>query len=143
MKAPRREGGVVSGVALMIPLLALAGCQGASADTEAAAVARGREVYHEQFCGTCHTLASAETAGAFGPTHDGIATRAEERIRDPAYRGSATTAAEYLRESIVEPAAFRAPGFGRTRFAMPSYSQLPPEDIEGLVQMLLRERDRD
>jgi hypothetical protein len=76
----------------------------------------------------------------FGPTHDGVAKIADERLRDPGYAGSAETARAYILESIVEPAAFRAPGFERTRFVMPSYQHLPEEDIDAIVEMLMRER---
>jgi nitric oxide reductase subunit C len=122
-------------------LTAFGGCQEAGADADTLAlVTRGQEVYRAQFCGTCHALASVGTGGRFGPTHDGVGAAAEERIQDPAYGGSAQTAEQYLLESILDPGAYRVPGFGGTRFVMPSYGHLPEEDIEALVQMLLREQ---
>jgi len=128
----------------LLGVLALTGCQRASADADTRAlVRRGQEVYQAQYCGMCHSLSSLGTGGRFGPSHDGVGARAEDRIRDPAYDGSAQTAEEYLRESIVDPAAYRVPGFGGTRYVMPSYRQLPEEDIEALVQMLLNERSHD
>jgi len=126
--------------ASLLLVAALPGCVQASGESgPPPEVLRGREVYQEQFCGTCHTLTSAGTAGMFGPSHDGIAKTAEDRLRDPTYAGSAETARAYVLESIVEPAAFRAPGFERTRFVMPSYQHLPDEDIDALVEMLMRE----
>ena len=125
----------------LISLVSLGGCQGASADADILAlVTRGKEVYRTQFCGTCHVLTSLGTGGRFGPTHDGVGAAAEERIRDPAYRGTAQTAEEYIMESILDPGAYRVPGFGGTRFVMPSYGHLPEGDIQALVQMLVRER---
>lgn len=125
----------------LVILITLAGCRGVSADADTVAlVTRGQEVYRAQFCGTCHALTSVGTTGRFGPTHDGVGAAAEERIQDSAYGGTAITAEEYLRESIIDPGAYRVPGFGGTRFVMPSYRHLPEEDIEALVQMLLRER---
>ncbi len=144
MTNPSRPPGLATRTRLAAALLvvaALPGCREASGESgPPPEVLRGREVYQEQFCGTCHTLTSAETAGMFGPTHDGMAKTAEDRLIDPSYAGSAETAEAYLLESIVEPAAFRAPGFERTRFVMPSYQHLPDEDIDALVEMLMRER---
>ena len=136
----RRPGRAGLGV---FPLLwlALSGCGDASGETgPSAAVLRGREVYLGQFCGTCHALTSAGTLGRFGPSHDGVGAAAEERIRDPNYKGSARTAREYLMESIVQPGAYRVPGFAGTRFVMPSYQHLPQEDLDALVEMLSGER---
>ncbi len=127
--------------ATLVLVAVLPGCREASGESgPTPEVLRGREVYQEQFCGTCHTLTSAQTTGMFGPTHDGVAKIADERLRDPGYAGSAETARAYILESIVEPAAFRAPGFERTRFVMPSYQHLPEEDIDAIVEMLMRER---
>jgi len=110
---------------------------------EARLEARGIEVYQEQHCGICHTLTRAGTSGVFGPSHDGVATRAESRIHDPNYRGHATSASEYIRESVREPGAYRVPGYEHTRFTMPIYSELSSEDLEALVFMLSREREQD
>jgi mono/diheme cytochrome c family protein len=103
-------------------------------------LATGLQVYREQFCGTCHELGSAGTSGRFGPTHNGIGAIAEERIHAQGYSGSASTAEEYIRESLLEPGIYRAPGFERTRFAMPAYTHLSEADLDAIVQLLLRER---
>ena len=143
MTNPTRPPGLMTRTRLGGALLLVAvlpGCTEASGESgPPPEVLRGREVYQEQFCGTCHTLTSAETAGMFGTTHDDMAGTAEDRLSDPSYTGSAETARAYLLESIVEPAAFRAPGFERTRFVMPSYEHLPDEDLDALVEMLIRE----
>lgn len=114
---------------------------GETADHEARLEARGLEVYKEQSCGTCHTLTRAGAGGVFGPSHDGVGTHAEERIRDPAYHGEARTAEQYLRESILDPPAYRVPGYGHTRFAMPAYTELPDSDLEALVHLLESEKE--
>lgn len=125
-------------------VIGVAGCQGASADADTLAlVRRGQEVYRTQYCGMCHSLSSLGTGGRFGPSHDGVGATAGERIRDPAYDGTARTAEEYLRESILDPGAYRVPGYAGTRYVMPSYRHLPEEDLEALVQMLLHERSDD
>lgn len=55
-------------------------------------------------CFACHSTAVG--VNLVGPTLAGIATTAEQRIKDPSYRGKATDAAGYIHESIVEPNAF-------------------------------------
>lgn len=127
----------------------LIGCDSADANAGAPTVepdpelALGLEVYRSQYCGTCHALERAGTAGIFGPTHDGFPALAADRIDDPGYPGSATTPEEYALESIVDPAVYRTPGFERTRFAMPSYAHLDPAQLDALVHLLLHEREKD
>ncbi len=100
-------------------------------------VSYGLEVYHQQYCGVCHQLSAADTAGMFGPTHDGMGSIAEQRIQAPGYAGSATTAGEYIRESIISPDAYLVPGYEVTSHHMPTYAHLEEGDIDALVQMLL------
>lgn len=102
-------------------------------------IARGVEVYRNQYCGTCHLLDRAGTGGTFGPSHNGFATIAAQRIQADDYTGQATTAAEYISESILAPKVYFVPGYEATRFQMPAYSNLTPEDLEALVQLLLSE----
>jgi mono/diheme cytochrome c family protein len=95
------------------------------------------EVYLQSYCGACHALAAAGTAGAFGPSHDDARALAEERLRDPNYRGAATTAAEYIRESIVDPGAYIVPGYAATPHRMPAYGNLDDEALDALVALLM------
>lgn len=104
------------------------------------AIARGITVYKAQFCGICHRFARAGTSGMFGPAHDGFAKVAAQRITDSTYVGDASTAADYIRESIVDPKAYLVPGYGSSRHHMPPYVDLPAEDLEALVQLLLAEK---
>ena len=83
-----------------------------------ARVAAGLAVFREQYCGTCHTLDAASSAGMFGPTHNGMCSIAVERIRNASYAGSASTAEEYVLESIVNPLAYVVPGYENTRYRM-------------------------
>ncbi len=94
--------------------------------------------YQSNGCIGCHTLAAAEAVGAVGPSHDSIATTAQERIADPAYTGNATTAEEYIRESILEPGIFTVPGYPEN--VMPSFSTIADEQIDAIVAMLLEQR---
>jgi nitric oxide reductase subunit C len=59
-------------------------------------------------CSACHSTAAG--VQLVGPSLAGLATRAAERIKDPAYRGPAKTAEEYVRESILAPSLFLVPG---------------------------------
>jgi mono/diheme cytochrome c family protein len=134
---------------LLVALSLLVGCDSSGTSNRAESgesgpdLSLGLEAYRSQYCGTCHALALAGTAGIFGPTHDGMAALAADRIDDPGYSGSATTPAEYALESIVDPAVYRTPGFERTRFAMPSYAHLDPAQLDALVHLLLHSPEKD
>lgn len=112
----------------------------ASSAGTAAQVERGFEIYKQQYCGLCHQLDAAGTAGQFGPSHNGIGTRAEQRIREAQYKGAATTAAAYLHESIISPKVYMVAGYENTQHQMPAYVHLSEADVEALVQMLLQQK---
>ena len=103
-------------------------------------VGRGLDVYREQYCGICHQLSAAETAGKFGPTHDAMGATAEQRLAAPGYNGAATTPGEYILESLIDPKAYLVPGYEVTSHHMPAYAHLEQGDLEALVQMLLHQR---
>ena len=105
-----------------------------------ALVAAGRAVYRQNYCGTCHTLAAAETGGVFGPAHDHVATLALDRLDDPDYRGVATNAAEYIRESILKPEIYIAPGSMLAHQQMPPFTHLSADDVDALVYFLMQQK---
>ncbi len=102
--------------------------------------ARGMEIYRQQYCGICHQLTATGSLGTFGPSHDGIATLAEQHLQDANYGGTATTATEYLHESLVDPKIYIVPGYEITSHHMPSYTFLPEADINALVAFLLQQK---
>ncbi len=102
-----------------------------------AATISGFDTYRAQYCGLCHAYDRADTGGIFGPSHNGMAITAAERIRDSAYTGGASTAAEYIRESIIDPDLYIVPGFETTVHRMPAYRHLDTEEIDAMVQFLL------
>lgn len=106
---------------------------------DAALLAMGKAIYLANYCGICHTLAAAGTAGIFGPSHEQMGRTAAQRIASPSYTGAATTAADYIRESIVAPAAYFAPG-ASGRHPMPSYAHLPRADVGALTYFLLQQQ---
>ncbi|HBY98568.1 MAG: cytochrome c [Ardenticatenaceae bacterium] len=97
-------------------------------------VALGKQLYQSQGCGGCHTLADAGATGAVGPTHEGLAQTAAERINDPSYTGTAKTPEEYIHESIVNPAAYVVSGYQNI---MPPFSSLSGDQVNALVQYLM------
>lgn len=109
----------------------------AAAAATPASLERGVAVYLENYCGVCHHLGLAGTAGIFGPPHDAMGVIAAARLADPTYRGGAATAADYIRESIVAPEAYLVPGYGLSRHRMPSYAELDEAELEALVALLL------
>jgi len=100
----------------------------------------GRQIYLNQYCGTCHQLDVANTRGNFGPEHNQAALHAEQWLIDSRYSGSATTVEEYLRESILEPQVFYTPGYENTNHHMPAFTHLPYEDVEAMVYLLAHQR---
>ena len=112
----------------------------AAMPVDEALVAAGRAVYRQNYCGTCHTLAAAETSGVFGPAHDHVATLALDRLDDPDYRGVATNAAEYIRESILKPEIYIAPGSMLAHQQMPPFTHLSADDVDALVYFLMQQK---
>lgn len=122
------------------PTTAVMSAVSAASGDSAEQVKHGFEVYKQLYCGLCHTLAAAGTAGTFGPPHNGMGTTAAERIQEPQYTGKAGTAVEYLHESIIDPKAFVVPEYAQTQHQMPVYSFLSEADVDALVQMLLQQK---
>lgn len=104
-----------------------------------AEIAKGIGVYKAAYCGTCHALDAANTAGIFGPPHNGMAATAAARIANGHYTGAATTPDAYLRESILNPGVYLVDGYAATRHPMPAYTHLPAEEVEALVHLLLQQ----
>ena len=90
----------------------------------------GVRLFYRHECGRCHTLRALPNArGTMGPRLDGLGKRAAERIRGRSAR-------EYLHESLVAPGRFVVEGYVN---GMPSYAQLPPAELDELVQYLERQ----
>ncbi|HRJ42148.1 MAG TPA: hypothetical protein PL105_09710, partial [Caldilineaceae bacterium] len=96
---------------------------------------KGLQIYRAQYCGVCHQLSAAQTTGQFGPSHDGMARTAQNRLLDPRYSGRAATPDEYLAESILKPEAYVVDGYEVSSHHMPSYAHLPGEQIDALVYL--------
>jgi hypothetical protein len=97
----------------------------------------GLGVYRASYCGVCHTLTAAGTAGTFGPAHDGFGETAAVRIADSGYTGQATTPAGYIYESLLHPDNFYTPGYGASMHRMPPFTHLSQADLDALAAFLL------
>ncbi len=88
---------------------------------------RGKKLYTQQGCDTCHTL---DGTPKIGPTWKGLFGK-NESFAD----GSSHTADEnYIRESILDPSAKVVKGFAPS---MPTYKgKLSDKDIDGLIEYI-------
>ncbi len=91
-------------------------------------VARGRQVYRQLDCGSCHEASLWNGFRAIGPPLDHIATVAAERVPGMA-------AGDYLRASITRPGDYVVPGYPDS---MPRglADRLKKEDLDALVAYL-------
>ncbi|MDW8327480.1 MAG: cytochrome c [Anaerolineales bacterium] len=124
----------------VIGALVLAACGGGGAGGPDAN--RGKALYEQSTigsasapgCVTCHTL---DGTVLVGPSFKGVATHAENIIKDPSYTGSAKTAEEYLRESIINPNAYLHPGFAAGIMYQNYGTELSEQEVNDLVAYLL------
>jgi cytochrome c oxidase subunit II len=91
--------------------------QAAAADPNAAAVA----VFNTAGCGGCHAWKPAGSAGAIGPSLDGL--------------GSQPDAQNFIRQSIEDPSAVITEGYP-DQMPKDFKSKLAPEDLDVLVKAL-------
>lgn len=126
----KRARGALLGVVSLALLLAalLSACSGGSG-----AVSAGRSIYDtggasQLPCATCHSLDGSDLVG---PSFDGLAERAGERVEG-------LSAEDYLRQSILTPSSYVVPGYAG---AMPqTYSRtLSEEDVENLIAFLMEQ----
>jgi cytochrome c oxidase subunit 2 len=85
----------------------------------------GAAVFENQGCGSCHTFAPAKATAKVGPDLDKL----------PQYAKTAGKPLDaFIRESIVNPGAYVEKGYPNN--VMPSFAQLPKEQLDALVQYL-------
>jgi cytochrome c oxidase subunit 2 len=93
--------------------------------------ADGKQVFASAGCGACHTLADAGSSATVGPNLDRLG--AEAGRRKPG-----TSAEDYVQESVVDPRALVVEGFPRNVMPSDFGEQLSEEQIDALVEYLLR-----
>ena len=88
---------------------------------------KGKAIYAEQNCGSCHTFEPAGTKAATGPVLD--------RLPEFAKRANEGTLAEFTRNSILQPSQYIERGYQNI---MPSYAdQLTTKEVNDLVAFLI------
>ena len=97
--------------------------QAAAAGGGEVSVARGKQIYEQNACQTCH---SRDGSDGIGPTHLNIFGRQEQLASGE----TITVDDEYLRESIVNPNAKIVEGYDPV---MAPYSFLSESEIESLI----------
>ena len=87
----------------------------------------GLAVFQTNGCGGCHAFKPAGSTGTVGPDLDNLQAEAAKANHGPL--------AQFIEQSIVDPAAYLAPGYPD---AMPHIfkSQIPAGQLEQLVQYL-------
>jgi len=106
--APHMAGAATGDVAPAGPetqAVAPAGPEGASADK----VAKGRELFNNWSCGTCHALKDADASGHVGPALDGNPNLTEAFIADRVTNGQGPMPAfggQLSEEEIADLAAY-------------------------------------
>ncbi len=105
--------------------------QRATAEQPLDSVDGQRALFVAQGCGACHTLADAGAEGQVGPDLDGIGERAGERV-------PGMDAPAYIRQSILDPNANVVEGFPEGVMPQDFAERLSDEEINALVQYLLK-----
>ncbi len=92
--------------------------------------ARGKTLYAEQNCGSCHTYEPAGTRATIGPDLG--------RLPEFAKRANEGTLAEFTRNSIVQPSQYIERGYQNI---MPSYAdELTTQEVNDLVAFLTQNK---
>ena len=113
--------------AILAATAALASCGSEPRATEP--VARGRQVYGELSCASCHEPGFGNLFRPVGPQLGHIGTVAETRR-------AGVSGADYIRQSVTDPGAYVVPGYPDS---MPRGlgDRLSKEDLDDLVAYLL------
>ncbi|MBA2581709.1 MAG: cytochrome c oxidase subunit II [Thermoleophilaceae bacterium] len=92
-------------------------------------LAAGRELFRQQGCAGCHTLAEAGAQAATGPPLDGLTEVAEKR-------NPRQSLEEYIRDSIVAPKALVVRGYSPEGMPANYGERLSEQEIDTLVRYL-------
>ena len=88
----------------------------------------GLAVFQQNGCNSCHTFKPANATGKIGPDLDQLKASAATANRGPL--------AKFIEESIVDPSAYVAPGFSDGVMPHIYKQQIPPKQLQQLVQYL-------
>jgi cytochrome c2 len=145
-------------VAIACVILLLAACGGAApapaptavpvepTAAPADVVARGKAVFTEKVCHSCHTIkGNADAIGLVGPDLTKLYADAPGTLQTKEYKaskGTATTALAYIRESILDPNIFIFPKCP-TAACLPNLmiqdfkATIPAGDLDALLAYLV------
>ena len=94
---------------------------GGGEQTTTTAAADGAQIFEDQGCSGCHTLAAAGSTATVGPDLDAALKGKDE---------------QFIEQSIVDPNAEIAKGYGPDIMPQTFGDALSPEDLQALVQYL-------
>jgi len=99
--------------------------------------AKGQALGTSQGCVGCHVAGNTGPAWLATADQPGIGARAATRTSQDGYSGKATTPEQYLLESIVDPAAYKVPGFDVVQMPATYGQALTAQDAADLIAYLL------
>jgi mono/diheme cytochrome c family protein len=99
--------------------------------------AKGEALATSQGCVGCHVASTTGPAWLPKPDQPGIGARAETRFTDAGYTGKATSPDQYLLESIVDPSAYKVPGFDTVQMPATYGQALTAQDAADLIAYML------
>jgi cytochrome c oxidase subunit 2 len=92
--------------------------------------AAAKQTFTSNGCGGCHTFKPAGTNGNVGPDLDQLKAAAAKREKGK-------SAEAYVKESIEDPRAFTVKGFPKNVMPTTFKKDIPPDQLDALVQYLL------
>jgi cytochrome c oxidase subunit 2 len=90
----------------------------------------GKQVFASNGCASCHTFKPAAASGSVGPDLDKLKAVAAKREKGK-------SAEAYVREAITDPRAFTVKGFPKNVMPTTFKKDIPPKQLDALVQYLL------
>jgi cytochrome c oxidase subunit II len=92
--------------------------------------AAGKAAFASNGCAGCHTFKPSNASGTVGPDLDQLKAVAAKREKGK-------SAEAYVKEAIDDPRAFTVKGFPKNVMPTTSKKDIPPEQLDALVQYLL------
>jgi cytochrome c oxidase subunit 2 len=101
-----------------------------TANSGQAGAASGKQAFASNGCAGCHTFKPANASGTIGPDLDQLKAVAAKREKGK-------SAAAYVKQSIDDPRAFTVKGFPKNVMPTTFKKDIPPDQLDALVQYLL------
>jgi cytochrome c oxidase subunit II len=104
--------------------------QRAAGGGQGGGAAAGKQAFASNGCAGCHTFKPANASGTIGPDLDQLKAVAAKREKGK-------SAAAYVKQSIEDPRAFTVKGFPKNVMPTTFKKDIPPQQLDALVQYLL------